>query len=419
MNASQELKVLFLTSSYPRSKEDNASVFLRYMAEALASQGITIHVVAPAEGSGATTIEGKIAVQRFQYFFRRFQKLAYGSGMIANLKRNPWLWLEVPFFIAGMLYAALRALHKDQIDVIHAHWIIPQGIVGAIARRLFKIPLVTTAHGADAFALRNPLTKLLKRVVINRSDAFTANTRATSQAIGTPNCMRATRIIPMGVNVDLFRAGSSTALRQELAETQFLILFVGRLIEKKGCHDLLLALSLLNPSLLRQTKLWIVGDGDQKTSLEKQVKKLALRENVRFWGAINNQNLPDFYAAADLFVAPSTQAASGDTEGQGVVLLEAFAAQVCAIATRIGGIEEVITNGVTGLLVQPNSPQELATAIESLLNHPKLRAQLAANAFEEVTGRYSWNRIAAQFETIYRDLVNYSHCGCDKRRGCN
>ncbi len=411
MNASQELKVLFLTSSYPRSKEDNASVFLRYMAEALASRGITIHVVAPAAGRGAAAIEGKIAVQRFQYFFSRFQKLAYGSGMIANLKRNPWLWLEVPFFIAAMLYAALRALHKDQIDVIHAHWIIPQGIVGIIASRLFKIPLVTTAHGADAFALRNPLSKFLKRMVISRSDACTANTRATSQAIGTPNCMRATRIIPMGVNVDLFRGGNSRALRRELADTQFLVLFVGRLIEKKGCHNLLLALSLLNPSLLHQTKLWIVGDGDQKASLEKQVKNLALRENVRFWGAINNQNLPDFYAAADLFVAPSTQAASGDSEGQGVVLLEAFAAQVCAIATRIGGIEEVITNGVTGLLVPPNSPQELATAIESLLTRPKLRAQLAANAFEEVAGRYSWNRIAAQFETIYRELVSYSRCG--------
>jgi len=71
----------------------------------------------------------------------------------------------------------------------------------------------------------------------------------------------------------------------------------------------------------------------------------------------------------------------------------------------------VITNGATGVLVPPNSPQELATAIESLLIRPKLRAQLAANAFEEVAGRYSWNRIAAQFETIYRELVSYSRCG--------
>jgi len=414
MNASHQLKVLFLTSSYPGSKEDNASVFLRYMAEALANRGIAIHVVAPAEGRGETTIEGKIAVQRFQYFIRRFQKLAYGSGIIANLKRNPWLWVEVPFFTGAMLYAVLRTMHREQIDLTHAHWIIPQGMVGLVASRLYKIPLVTTAHGADAFALRNPLTKFLKRLVISRSDAFTANTRATSDAIGAVNCGRMARIIPMGVNVDLFRGGSSTALRQQLADAQFLVLFVGRLIEKKGCNALLTAFSLLSPPLLRKTKLWIVGDGNQKTFLEKEAKNLALQENVRFWGAISNHNLPDFYAAADLFIAPSTQAASGDTEGQGVVLLEAFAAQVCAIATRTGGIEEVITDGVTGLLVQPNSPQELATAIESLLNDPELRAQLAANAFKEVAGHYSWNRIAARFETIYRELANHFRSGWDK-----
>ena len=408
MNDPHELNVLFLTSSYPRSQDDSASVFLRYMAEALASRGIALHVLAPADGAGETKIEGAVVVHQFQYFFSRLQKLAYGSGVVANLRRNPWLWLEVPFFVGAMAYALVRIIRRKRIDVIHAHWIVPQGIVGLIASGLFGIPLVTTAHGADAFALRGFLATHLKRWVISRSDGWTANTRATSEAIMAAKCTPQPHIIPMGVDVDLFRCGNPTELRRQLTSAQFLLLFVGRLIEKKGCHDLLRALSLLDPLVQRSTRLWIVGDGDQRSFLEKETKNLALQENVRFWGAISNRNLPDFYAAADVFVAPSIQAVSGDTEGQGVVLLEAFAARVCVIATRTGGIDEVITDGITGLLVQPNSPPELAAAIEFLLSDPDLRARLAANAFKKVEASYSWNGVAAQFEAIYRKFADRS-----------
>jgi glycosyltransferase involved in cell wall biosynthesis len=209
----------------------------------------------------------------------------------------------------------------------------------------------------------------------------------------------------MGVDTELFAGGDPAHLRQQLPKQEFLLLFVGRLVDKKGCLSLLEALSLLPPALRNRTTLWIVGDGEQRSQLEQTTKDLGLSQKVRFWGAISNQRLPDFYAAADLFVAPSIEASSGDTEGQGVVMLEAFASRACVLTTRVGGIEAVVGDNVTGILASPNQPQDLALAIEKLLEDPVLRARLVENAFKEVKERYDWKRIAAEFESLYRTLV--------------
>ena len=419
MNDPKHLKILVLTSSYPRAPDDSASVFLRYMVEALEERGLDIHVIVPSDGSARVETHGKITVHRFQYFFKRYQRLAYGSGMLANIKRCPWLWLEVPCFTYAMLYAAARIIRREQIDVIHAHWILPQGIIGLIVSRLFKVPLITTAHGADAFGLRNFFVQALKRFIIGRSDIWTANTRATAAAISPENLAPKPQVIPMGVDVDLFRSGNGAKVRADLAEAKFLLLFVGRLVEKKGCHDLLRAFSLLPPGLQRQCVLWIIGDGDQRGVLENTANEMAFGKHVQFWGAISNHKLPDFYAGADLFIAPAIEAASGDTEGQGVVLLEAFAARLCVLATRVGGIGEVISDGENGRLVKPGHPQELATTIELLLSDPEQRARLADNAYRELEDRYSWKRIAKSFEIIYRQLAGDAKRRLASQRAAN
>jgi glycosyltransferase involved in cell wall biosynthesis len=405
MHDQENLKILLLTSSYPRSYEDTASIFLRYLAEHLADRRLEIHVLAPADITSGTTVEGKITVHRFQYLTSRLQKLAYGSGIIPNLKRSPCLWLQVPFFVLAMTYSSLRVIRREQIDLVHAHWIVPQGIVGLIAKFFLKIPLVTTVHGADAFALRGFLARFFKRLAVCWSDTWTTNTHATLAAIVPDEFTPKPRVIPMGVDVDLFACGDPTSLRRELARNEFLLLFVGRLVEKKGCADLLRALSLLDPLLRCKTTLWIVGDGDQRLALEHNARQLGIEKKVRFWGTISNRRLPDFYAAADLFVAPSIEAASGDTEGQGVVILEAFAARACVLTTRVGGIDRVVRDSVTGFLVAPNRPQDIALAIENLLNHPDLCTQVVENAFKEVKASYDWKRIAGEFESLYRMLA--------------
>ena len=105
-------------------------------------------------------------------------------------------------------------------------------------------------------------------------------------------------------------------------------------------------------------------------------------------------------------MAPSVEIPSGDTEGQGVVLLEAFAARLCVVATRVGGISEVVEDGYTGMLVEAHNPQQLAATIEKLLSDSNLRKGLAENAHAKVKKDYQWEKIAIAFESLYRDLIH-------------
>jgi glycosyltransferase involved in cell wall biosynthesis len=401
----RQLKICLLTSSYPRSSEDTASVFLRHLADKLADRGIDVHVLAPADGEGGTTIEKNVTVHRFQYLPVSLQKLAYGSGILPNLRRQPLLWTQVPFFLVSMTWSLLRLIRRERPDLIHAHWILPQGLVAVLAKYLCAIPVITTAHGTDAFALQNKLVRRLKRFVVGESDAWTANSRATLDAIGPPSGLPTPQIIPMGVDADFFSRGNPDSLRRELSENELLVLFVGRLIENKGCRDLLHAVSLLPESTRAKTTLWIVGDGYDRASLQQSANALRISHKVRFWGSVRNDLLPNFYAAADLFIAPSVQTASGEAEGQNVALLEAAAARACVLATRIGGIGEFVKDGITGVLVEPGNPRELAAAMEKLLLDAPLRSRLAESASLDVKSRYDWRQIAAQFEQLYRQVV--------------
>jgi glycosyltransferase involved in cell wall biosynthesis len=401
-----QLKVLFLASSYPRNESDSAAVFLRYLAQALAARGVDVHVLAPAEGKSTSTIEAGITVHRFQYFPLRWQKLAYGSGIMPNLKRAPGLWLQVPCFFMAQALAMVRLIKKQRFDLLHAHWLLPQGLIARFGAALFGIPLVVTAHGSDAFALRSEIATWLKRLLVNQSDAWTANTEMTAAAIAQEGPTRKPRIIPMGVDVARFSAGDGAALRSQLAQDESVILFVGRLIESKGCHDLLRALSLLDANTRARVTLWVIGDGDRRAILMQAARDLGIQDQTHFFGALNHDRLADFYAAADIVVIPSKLGPAGESEGQGVVVLEAFAARACVVATRIGGLTSMVRDRGTGFLVDPNNPQALASALGQLLGDPALRQRLADNAFNEVREKYHWSRIAAEFDRLYREVLS-------------
>lgn len=404
MNRQRPLKVLMLASSYPRSDVDTAAVFLRSLAGKLSERGNHIRVLVPADGRSETKIEGNVTVHRFQYFPVALQKLAYGSGILPNLKQKPWLWIQVPFFMIAMTCSLLRLIRWERPDLIHAHWILPQGLIAVLAKFFSKVVVIASAHGGDAFALHGGLSRRLKRFTVSHSDAWTTNTLASAKAIDRTDLLPKPHIIPMGVDIELFSMGDPTTLRRKLPADRRVVLFVGRLVEKKGCYYLLDAFSRLPSTVRAQTSLWIIGDGEERSQLEQYANTLGLSGNIRFWGVIRNDLLPDFYAAADLFVAPSIEAESGDTEGQGVVFLEAFAAQTCVLATRVGGIGEVVADGITGVLVEPRNPNGLASAIEKLLRDEALRRRLAANALASVKQRYDWKHIGEEFEKLYREV---------------
>lgn len=400
----RRITVLFLASSYPRDVTDSASVFLRDLADHLEQNSAKIHVLVPADGKADTSVEGQVTVHRFRYLPSSRQTLAYGSGILPNLKRTPRLWLHVPLFVMAMAVKMCRLLATRRIDVIHAHWLLPQGLIGLIGACLFGVPLVVSAHGSDAFALRGRFLDRLKRWIIRRSDRWTANTAATAAAVARGVKLPEPRVIPMGVDVAFFSRGDRTALRQAIPDREHVVLFVGRLVENKGCRDLIEALSLLPGETRSRARLWIVGDGDERPALKRAARDFGVDAGTEFFGAVEHRRLADFYAAADLVVVPSKVGSGGEAEGQNIVVLEAFAARACVLATRLGGIPSMVRDQMTGALVEPGNPRALSEALELLLNDADLRRRLSASAFADVA-RYDWLRVAGEFCDLYEEAA--------------
>lgn len=395
-------RVLQLTSSYPRNESDTSSIFLRHLFKHLSKNGLEIHVLAPHDAQVQKAIlDRNVHVHWFKYFPSRWQKLTYGSGILANLKHKPLLFLLIPFFLVAMFTSLLRLCYQLKPDVIHAHWIIPQGFIAVIVGSVLNIPVITTAHGGDAFSLNNSILSRLKRFTIKHSSTWTSNTSATANAIGLKDQIPKPHIIPMGVDIQQFQSGNANNVIED--ESRNIILFVGRLVEKKGVKYLIDAFDKLPPHFQQRSVLWIIGDGDERSKLEKQAKESGI-SNIKFWGRVQNHLLPDYYAAATVFVAPSIIDSNQDTEGQGVILLEAMAAKKPIIATNVGGIPEVIKNQHSGLLVEQRNSIQIKDSLILILDNPSQSLHFATNALNEVKAHYKWSHIAKLFNEEYESI---------------
>lgn len=404
-NTEKKHSILWLTSSYPRFKDDSASIFLKYLARGINHSVFDLHILSPDHHKiEKTQHSSSITHHFFKYFFpRNLQKLAYGSGILPNLKANPFLFILVPFFLVSQFLSAFLLVIKVKPSIIHAHWIFPQGTIASIIGKLFNIPVIITAHGGDAFALKGSLLTKIKHWSINHCTSWTSNTKATAQALGDE--IKKTIVIPMGVDYKKFSSGTSKTLRTDIPKSTFILLFVGRLVQKKGVNDLLTAYSLLSNKNRNNTQLWIIGDGNERSSLEELSISLNIEKSVTFWGKLPNKQLANFYTAADIFIAPSIADSSGDTEGQGIMLLEAMASGTAIITTKTGGITEVVNHNETGYIVPPKSPKKIKNAIQLLINNRSKRDSLCMHAQHQAQ-HYDWKKIADTYNQLYQKTLS-------------
>ena len=407
------MKILLVATSYPRFLGDSAAIFLRYFAQAIGHRGHEVHVLVPGDPMANDSLtDERVTVHRFEYFAGNGKRLAYGSGILPNLQASRWLYLQVPFFLLSFFFSLLRLARRMRPDVIHAHWIIPTGFIAILVGKLLKIPVVTTVHGGDAFSLQSPMLQWLKRFTLRNSASWTANTHSTADAASSDADIAAPTVIPMGVDVDLFSSGNRSRYRTGLSEGDQAILFVGRLVKKKGCEVLIRAFQLVASDCVSRVVLWIVGDGEEKSALENLANELGLSEAVKFLGTVPNDRLPRIYAGADLFVVPSIEDSKGDTEGQGVVILEAMAAGTEIVASQVGGVEEVVDDKVTGWLVEPGNPDALAKVIRDRLNAQDPDSDVFDSDVVEQARKkaqlYNWPEIGKKFIDLYKKTSNHS-----------
>jgi glycosyltransferase involved in cell wall biosynthesis len=393
--------LLVLTSTFPKSINDSTPPFVFQLCSHLLPHfDVTVLTPAVSKAPEAETLQG-VKVQRFHYFWPRpLERLADGA-ILENLSRSPWLYLQAPFLVLFELIAALRLARATRPDVIHAHWFVPQGIVAVLVSRILKIPVVVTAHGGDVYGLRGRLSDALRKALASRCEAITVVSRdmATKVPQVTSHRGEPPKVMPMGVDTQRF-----SARRERGRDSDQIILFVGRLAEKKGVEYLIRAF----PDVLVQhpdARLVLVGDGPCRGELETLSSQLGLANRVRFAGAQPPAELPRFYGDSRMFLAPSVVAMSGDTEGLPVVLPEAMAAGCPAIGTSVGGIPDIVVSGRTGLVVEPRSPEALAAAINQLLDSPTEAQRMGALARRWVRRKFDWRQVAKRYADVLTQAV--------------
>jgi glycosyltransferase involved in cell wall biosynthesis len=394
------LRILVLTSSFPRFPGDSSGVFILSLCKELQKLGIELEVVAPHDhGCERHELWGRIRISRFPYFYPpKLQRLCYGAGILKNMKESTLALMQPPFFLLAELSCAFWIAQKRKFDLVHAHWSIPQGFIGLFLKRLGGIPCVTSLHGSDVYGLGAALLRGLNRRVILGSDACTANSRATAAVAHRVSGRKDISVIPMGVNVDFFKSAHSWTNNGPN------ILYAGRLIEVKGVQYLIEAL----PRVLEmhpRAKLIIVGSGPLKSRLLELSGRLHLQNQVQFIDDVPQEELVRYYSMADVFVLPSVITDEGETEGFGVVLLEAMACGVPVIGSAIGGIPDIIEDGETGLLAQQKNPGDLAEKINRALADKELHQRLSRRGHDFVKERFSWPLIAKKYLEVFTSVL--------------
>jgi len=395
------MKILVLTSTYSRCRDDTEPKFVDNLCQNLSRDNV-IHVIAPhAKGISTEEILDGVQVFRFRYCFESWQTLAYNGGILPNIKQNRLRLLLVPLFIVSQLMLAIRLVRKNRYDIIHAHWIIPQGLVALLARQFdrHRPAVVLTSHGGDLFALRGTLLSWLKKSITHRADALTVVSSAMQQkALEMElNDERDISIIPMGV--DSQRAFTPPPQHVDRRG----LLFVGRLVDKKGIEYLLRALPQVLASHPAE-HLTVIGDGPLKQSLVALGETLNITEHLTFTGALTNRDIPHYLQTSAIAIFPSVVTDSGDQEGTPVAIMEALACGCPTIVADYPGVRDVISDNETGLLVAGKSPEGIADAILTLLNNQDIRLHLSRNGRQQVQAQYDWRVISDKFMSLFRKL---------------
>jgi phosphatidylinositol alpha-1,6-mannosyltransferase len=393
---------LVLTSTLPRWDEDSEPRFVLDLASAMSHRFEPVILAPMAEGTAPRERLNGIAVRRYRYApFRRWERLASPGAIMPNLRRRPWLYILVPSFLLGQLIATVSLLRRERFEAVHCHWLIPQGLVLALASLFVKVPpILVSCHGADAFTLDSAPFRQLKTWILGRCDAISVvsrEIRAKLEKTAGPQLPSAPVLIPMGVNLDHFSVPRARNAGRPV------ILCAGRLAAKKGVANLIEAVA--NPRIRRrQVALRIVGDGPLLDDLKQLARRRQVSDRVTFTGPLPHQRLAEEMRTSTLFCAPFVIAADGDREGMPTVLLEAASSGLPIITSEVGGCAELIMSGTSGWLLPPGDIESLIRAIEDALDHPDRARKFAVTAREQAK-RFSWPVIAARHIAILDRLL--------------
>ncbi len=384
--------ILFLTTTYPTFTDgDWTPAFVHELAKRVSAWSKKVVILTPRrpESKSYEYIDG-VHVHRYPYFFSaRFERLA-DSAIMPNLKKNPWMILQVPSLIISCFWHCGVLLWKYNISLIHAHWLFINWFIACLFK-LFKknLKVITTVHGSDLHTLWIFFTLVKKRVVY-KSDRVTLVSHYLYKYLQKLLWKeRPVEIVSMWVDEELFHHdGDIWTLREQYGCTWPVMLFVWRLAPEKWVDRIL----GLMPDLcahIPDVKLLIVWDGPSLQALQTQVDTLWIQDAVEFIWAVSYKDLPQYYRLADLFISWSYK------ESFGLVAVEALLCNTPVVAPKWLWIDEIVVHWQTWYFytTQQEALESCLAVLQQTTTYQTYR--------ESVIEKYWWWSVTRVFLRLY------------------
>ena len=406
----QPVRILTVTTSFPKFEGDTTAPFIESITRELASRGHQLTVVLPARTDlNPAPIEG-VRFRPYRYApTATLEVFGYAEALRADVALRGATYAMLPFAVLSGLRSLRKELRGQDYDVVHAHWVVPSGAMAALVLGSDGPPLVVSLHGSDVFlSEKSGVARLGARRAFRTAARVTACSRDLSERSIPLGARSAPEVIPYGVASEVFRpdpAGGAD-LRAELAVSPdaFVLFAAGRLVHKKGFEYLLEAAAELIRRR-RAVELVIAGKGDLEEDLARRAQALGISAHLKLAGNVDRSALPRYFAMADAVVVPSVRDAAGNVDGLPNVLLEAMASAKAIVATDVAGIPDALRAGEEGLLVAEKDPAGIADAVEELIRSEELRTRLGRAARMRVEEDLSWKNAGEKFESVLRSVA--------------
>jgi teichuronic acid biosynthesis glycosyltransferase TuaC len=389
------MRVLFVSQMFPRPERPLSGTFIVEQARALRESGVDVAVLCP------------VALRP-----PRWRRAVEGWNEVEDVPAYYLPYTHVPLRVSTSLEARslgsrimgfVRSRREtDPFAILHAHQVFPTGCSTARVGAALGIPVVCTAHGSDLHKhpkANRGIARLTREALRITDLTVTVSRDLARRAAELEPAVKRLEVVYSGVDLRRFTAGSGKetarrALGLPIGGTGFC--FVGRLVAEKGLRELLTAFQRLVES---GQDVWLIVVGDGPSARLAGSVNGPVRNRLILAGPVPHARVSDYLRAADVFVLPSYG------EGVPVSMLEAMASGLPSIVTSVGGIEEVLTDGRTGLVVQPRDIEGLRRAMEVLAGDPDLRETMGSSAQQVIAERHTWSQSAKRLAELYKSLV--------------